>query len=61
MPCGEDRTTDIAEVLLERGLARVEEDHLPSDCEHYRDLERRSREQHWIVGRNGLTNLRACV
>jgi endonuclease YncB( thermonuclease family) len=43
--CGPDRATDIAEVLLERGLARVDRDHLPPDCGHYRDIERRARER----------------
>jgi endonuclease YncB( thermonuclease family) len=38
-------STDIAAELLERGFARVDPDHLPEGYEHYREIERRARDQ----------------
>jgi len=40
---GKGLSTDIAEELLERGLARVDPEHLPEDCEHYQEIERQAR------------------
>lgn len=37
--------TDIAVLLLERGLARVDPDHLPDFCSHYLDIEREARDK----------------
>jgi endonuclease YncB( thermonuclease family) len=37
--------TDIAAELLELGYARVDPEHLPDGYEHYRDIERRAKQQ----------------
>lgn len=42
---GKGLSTDIAEELLERGLARVDPDHLPDGCEHYPEIERQAKEE----------------
>ncbi len=41
---GKGFAMDIAALLLERGLARVDADHLPAFCEHYLEIERVARE-----------------
>jgi endonuclease YncB( thermonuclease family) len=41
---GEGLALDIAALLLEKGLARVDADHLPDFCEHYVEIERVARE-----------------
>lgn len=35
---------DLAAVLLEKGLARVDEEHLPESLHHYREIERSARQ-----------------
>jgi endonuclease YncB( thermonuclease family) len=42
---GRGLSTDIAEELLELGLARVDPQHLPEDCQHYREIERQAKER----------------
>ena len=42
---GKSLSTDIAAQLLERGFARVDPDHLPEGYDHYREIERRARDQ----------------
>lgn len=42
---GEGFVIDIAAELLEHGLARVDPDHLPEECEHYPEIERRAKEK----------------
>jgi endonuclease YncB( thermonuclease family) len=42
---GRGLATDIASLLLENGLARVDLDHLPEYCEHYLEIERIARER----------------
>jgi hypothetical protein len=37
--------TDIAAELLELGYAKVDSEHLPDGFEHYRDIERRAKDQ----------------
>ena len=41
---GKDLATDIAVLLLENGLARVDREHLPEHCQHYLEIERKARE-----------------
>ena len=43
--CGEDMSIDIAALLLEKGYARVDDDHLPEGYEHYREIEREARDK----------------
>jgi endonuclease YncB( thermonuclease family) len=40
---GKGLSTDIAEELLELGLARVDPEHLPEGCEHYPEIEGQAR------------------
>jgi endonuclease YncB( thermonuclease family) len=40
---GKGFATDIAAVLLKRGLARVDAEHLPEHCAHYLEIERSAR------------------
>ena len=42
---GEGRSIDIAALLLEKGYAQVDDDHLPEGYEHYREIEREAREK----------------
>ena len=42
---GEDMSIDIAALLLERGYARVDDDHLPEGYEHYREIERMAQDK----------------
>ncbi len=42
---GKGLSVDIAVELLERGYARVDPDHLPEGYDHYREIERRARDQ----------------
>ena len=41
---GKDLATDIAVLLLEKGFARVDREHLPEHCQHYLEIERKARE-----------------
>jgi endonuclease YncB( thermonuclease family) len=43
--CGPDLTTDVGALLLEKGLARIDEAYLPEDLGHYREIEARARER----------------
>ena len=42
---GKGFVTDIAVLLLQRGLARVDMQHLPDDCRHYFEIEQAAREE----------------
>ncbi len=42
---GKGLATDIAALLLERGLARVEKEYLPEGSQHYFEIERAARHQ----------------
>jgi len=42
---GEDLSIDIAAQLLEKGYARVDNDHLPETYEHYREIEQKARDK----------------
>jgi len=42
---GKGLSIDIAALLLEKGYARVDDDHLPEGYEHYREIEREAREK----------------
>jgi endonuclease YncB( thermonuclease family) len=42
---GKGLTIDIAAELLEHGLARIDPEHLPEDCDHYREIERQAKER----------------
>ena len=42
---GRGLATDIASLLLENGLARVDLDHLPEYCQHNREIERSARDR----------------
>jgi len=43
--CGPELTTDINALLLEKGLARIDEEYLPAELEHYREIEAGAREK----------------
>ncbi len=50
---GKGLATDIAELLLEKGYARVDDSMLPEDCEHYRDIEAEAKNRGvglWVHG-----------
>ena len=42
---GKNWSQNLNEILLEKGYARVDEDYLPDDLQHYKEIEKEARDQ----------------